>query len=76
MSKSAIKINKYTGDVRSHIFQITTAPKASAFVTVEKEGNKLMYAAGLVTLEFACLGCHLGKDVNWASMNASKIHMQ
>ena len=76
MSKSAININKYTGDVRSHIFQITTDPKTSAFVTVENDGNKLMYASGLVTLEFACLGCHLGRDVNWASMNASKIHMQ
>ena len=74
MSKSAIKVNKYTGDVRSHIFQISTDPKASAFTTVEKEGENLIYAEGLVTLEFACLGCHLGRDVQWAAKNAKKIH--
>ena len=74
MSKSAIKVNKYTGDVRSHIFRITTDPKASAFATVEKDGKKSTYADGFVTLEFACLGCHLGRDVKWASKNAKKIH--
>jgi hypothetical protein len=74
MSKSAIKVNKYTGDVRSHIFKITTVPSAKAFKTVEEKGKKKTYADGLVTLEFACLGCHLGRNVEWASQNASKIH--
>ena len=74
MSKSAIKVNKYTGDVRSHIFKIDTNPKAKAFATVEKKGKKSKYAAGIVTLEYACLGCHLGRDVNWAAENAKKIH--
>ena len=74
MSKSAIKVNKYTGDVRSHIFKITTDPSAQAFKTVEKDGKKSTYADGLVTLEFACLGCHLGRDVQWAAKNATKIH--
>ncbi len=74
MSKSAIKVNKYTGDVRSHIFRISTDPEASAFATTEKGGKKQTYAAGLVTLEFACLGCHMSRDVNWASVEAKKIH--
>jgi hypothetical protein len=74
MSKSAIEVNKYTGDVRSHIFKISTNPRAGAFAITEKEGKKRKYAAGLVTLEFSCLGCHLGRDVNWASMEAKKIH--
>ena len=74
MSKSAIKVNKYTGDVRSHIFKITTAPSAKAFKTAEEKGKKKTYADGLVALEFACLGCHLGRNVEWASQNASKIH--
>ena len=74
MSKSAIKVNKYTGDVRSHIFKITTDPSTKAFKTVEEKGKKKTYADGLVTLEFACPGCHLGRNVEWASQNASKIH--
>ena len=74
MSKSAIKVNKYTGDVRSHIFKITTDPSTKAFKTVEEKGKKKTYADGLVTLEFACLGCHLGRNVEWASPNGSRIH--
>ena len=74
MSKSAITVNKYTGDVRSHIFKINTDPEASAFTTTEKEGKKKTYVAGPVTLEFSCLGCHLSKDVKWASKEARKIH--
>lgn len=74
MSKSAISVNKYTGDVRSHIFKISSDPKAKAFSTVEEKGKKSTYAGGLVTLEYACLGCHLGRDVNWAAGEAKNIH--
>lgn len=74
MSKSAISVNKYTGDVRSHIFRINTDPTANAFATTEKDGKKSTYATGVVTLEFSCLGCHLGRDVNWASKEAKNIH--
>ena len=74
MSKSAISVNKYTGDVKSHIFRISTEPEAAAFKTEKKDGKKSTYASGIVTLEFACLGCHLGRSVKWASMEATKIH--
>jgi hypothetical protein len=74
MSKSAIKVNKYTGDVRTHIFKISIDSKAAAFTTVEEGGKKKTYANGLVTLDFACLGCHLGRDIDWAAKNATKIH--
>lgn len=73
-SKSAIKKNKYVGDVRTHIFKINTDPKASMFATVEKDGKKSSYAKGFVTLDFACLGCHMSKEMKWAAKNAKKIH--
>ena len=74
VSKSAIKINKYTGDVRTHIFRINTDPNASMFATVEKDGKESSYAKGFVTLEYACLGCHLSKDKKWAAKEAKKVH--
>ena len=73
-SKSAIKVNDYTGDVRTHIFKINSDPNATMFATEEKNGKKSTYAKGFVTLKYACLGCHLSRDVKWASMEAKKIH--
>lgn len=73
-SKSAVTMNKYTGDMRTHIFKINTDPKADMFATVEKNGKKSSYAKGFVTLDFVCLGCHLSRDIDWAAKNAGKIH--
>jgi hypothetical protein len=74
ITKSAIEINKYTGDVRSHIFKINMDTKGEMFVTEEKDGKKLTYASSSVTLDFACLGCHLSRDIDWAAKNARNIH--
>ena len=73
-TKSAVAMNKYTGDMRTHIFKINTDPKANMFATKEKKGKKSSYAKGFVTLDFVCLGCHQSRDVNWAAKNAGKIH--
>jgi len=75
-TKSAItsKTHKYTGDVRTHIFKINSDPNANMFATEEKNGKKSTYAKGFVTLEYACLGCHSGRDVQWASKAAKKMH--
>lgn len=73
-TKSAIKENKYTGDVRTHIFKINSDPKASMYGTKEKDGKKSSFAKGFVTLDFVCLGCHLGRDINWAAEHAKSIH--
>lgn len=73
-SKSAIKTNKYAGDVRTHIFRINTDPKSNMFETVEKEGKKSSYAKGFVTLDFVCLGCHQGRDAEWAAKYAANSH--
>nr|MBF0222494.1 hypothetical protein [Desulfobulbaceae bacterium] len=71
-TKSAIKINKFTGDVRTHIFKINTDPKASMFETVVKDGKESTFAKPFVTLDYVCLGCHIGRDINWAADNHNK----
>lgn len=73
-TKTAIEVNKYTGDVRSHIFRINTDPAADMFVTTEEKGKKVTVAKGFVTLDYACLGCHLSRDRQWAGKHARDIH--
>ncbi len=73
-TKSAIKENKYTGDVRTHIFTINSDPAANMYETVEKSGKKSTTAKGFVTLDYVCLGCHQSKDINWAAKNIKNIH--
>jgi hypothetical protein len=74
ISKSAITVNSYTGDVRTHIFRINTNPDADMFKTIEEKGKKSTFAKGFVTLDYVCLGCHGSRDIKWASKNAKKFH--
>jgi hypothetical protein len=74
VSKSAIKVSSYIGDVRTHIFKINTDPEANMFETVEEKGKKSTLAKGFVTLDYACLGCHGSRDKKWAAKNAKNIH--
>lgn len=68
-SKSATKMGKYEGDVRTHIFRIATDAGTKMFT----EDGK--YVAGdSVTLDFVCLHCHQNKDVEWAAKYAKGIH--
>jgi len=73
-TKSAIAPTSYTGDVRTHIFTITTDPNATMFTEVEKKGKKVAIAKNMVTLEYACLGCHGARDKAWASTHAKNFH--
>lgn len=73
-SKSAIKVASYTGDVRTHIFKINTDKDADMFKTVEDKGKKSTFAKGFITVEYACLSCHAGRDKAWAAKNAKSIH--
>lgn len=73
-SKSAIAVNKYKGDVRSHIFKINVDPKAEMFEKVVKDGKAKYFAQGFVTLEYTCLACHLSRDKEWAAKNAKDFH--
>ncbi len=73
-TKSAVKLNKFSGDVRTHIIKINIDPAASMFETVVKGGKKTSFAKPFITLDFACLGCHLGRDKIWAASNAKDFH--
>jgi hypothetical protein len=73
-SKSAIKTGEFAGDVRTHIFKISTDPKASLFYTEEKDGKKNTYASGALTLDYVCLNCHQSRDKNWAAKYAKGFH--
>ncbi len=73
-SKSAISVASYTGDVRTHIFKINTDADANMIKTVEKDGKKTTFAQGFVSLDYACLACHQGRDKKWASKKAPKVH--
>lgn len=68
-SKSATKMGKYEGDVRTHIFNINTDANAKMFTDDGK-----FVAGDSVTLDFVCLHCHQNKDLKWAASYAKKIH--
>lgn len=76
-SKSAVGMqagNGWRGDVKTHIMNINTAAvtKDAMFdgSSVALDANGL----AAVTLDFVCLRCHTGEDVDWASSYASGIH--
>ena len=74
VTKSAIKLNSYTADVRTHIFKINTDPNADMFRVVEEKGKKSTFAKGFVTVDFVCLGCHGSRDKAWAAQYSKEIH--
>ena len=59
---------KFEGDVRSHLFAINTDPEAKMFTADGK------YAQGYLTVEYACLNCHVGQSKEWALKYAKDIH--
>jgi len=69
---SAEKASEYVGDVRSHLFRINHDPKAE-FTYKAEDGKE--YASGYLTLDFACLSCHEGKDKAWAAQYAVDSHV-
>ncbi len=60
-SKSAIKLNEYVGDIRTHIFNINSDPVGKTDGMFNADGSLVvMDQAGqaAVTLDFACYSCH------------------
>ncbi len=53
-SKSAVNLNKYVGDVKTHIFKINTAADGEMF----NQDGTLANAENGVTLAYACYSCH------------------
>ena len=74
VSKSAISVASYVGDVRTHIMKLNTDPTASMFTTVEEKGKKSTFAKGFITLDYACLSCHGSRDRQWASKYGTGFH--
>lgn len=67
-SKSAVSTARWQGDVKTHLFKINTDPNAKMFTGDGK------LAKGYLTLEFACLKCHLDQDKAWAARYAKNAH--
>lgn len=67
-AKSAVALDTYVGDTRSHIFKINSDVNAEQFTADGSEANHYL------TLEFACLGCHTDEDRAWASQDAEDVH--
>jgi hypothetical protein len=74
VTKSAISLASYVGDVRTHIMKLNTDAKADMFETVENNGKKTTYAKGFITLDYACLSCHGSRDRQWAAKAAKGFH--
>ncbi len=66
--KSAVSSGKYVGDVKTHIFRVSTGPGDVMF----SEDGRL--ATGKLTVDFACLRCHADRDMDWARSRARGIH--
>lgn len=68
MTKSAISLKKWVGDVKTHMFKINLNAGAKPFTSDGAEAN------GYVTSEFACLVCHYDRDKTWAAGYKGVIH--
>ncbi|MBP2030804.1 hypothetical protein J2755_001752 [Methanohalophilus levihalophilus] len=63
--KSAVNTSPYLADVSSHLFRINSSENAEFTYLDQKDGNE--YANPYITLEYACLSCHVDKDKEWAA---------
>lgn len=74
---SAVKQNNNRGDQASHMWKINTNPvnKFQGMFTTDSLAVKIPADSVVAhTLDFACLGCHTTRDLNWASNYAKGIH--
>jgi len=70
MTKSAVALGTYKGDVATHMWKINASATAEPF---SPDGT---VASGFLTTEFSCLrsGCHSDKDKVWAEDEHEEIH--
>ncbi|MEN8144271.1 MAG: multiheme c-type cytochrome [Gemmatimonadota bacterium] len=68
--KSAIAVDTYVGDIRTHLWTINSDSLANQFI----QGGA--FSSDFVTVEYACLGCHTDAEdtKEWASANALDVH--
>ncbi len=62
------------GDIRSHIHRINTDPTWNMFTDDGKFVRTDDWGRAYLSLDRACLGCHVLKDKGWAARNAVRIH--
>lgn len=68
MSKSAVSLRKWVGDVKTHLFKINLNTSAQSF---NADGSQ---AIGHVTSEYSCLVCHYDRDKAWAATYKGVVH--
>ncbi len=70
MTKSAVALGTYKGDVATHMWKINASATAEPFTLDGTAAN------GYLTTEFSCLrsGCHSDKDKVWAEDEHEEIH--
>ena len=70
MTKSAVSLGKFKGDVATHLWRIKTSWLAEPFTKDGKAAN------GYLTTEYSCLrsGCHTGRNKVWAEQRVEEIH--
>jgi len=64
-SKSAIAVNLYQGDIKTHIWNINTAAEGKTDGMFNGDGSLVLEdgeGMAAVTLDFACYGCHRDAD--------------
>jgi hypothetical protein len=81
MAKSATASNEFTGDVRGHLFRIMTEATAaednvyeengSLFWNVDDTVNLAGFNNAAITLDYACLGCHIEFDPDFSLEDAA-----
>jgi hypothetical protein len=70
MTKSAVALGEFKGDVATHLWRINPSRRAEPFT----EDGKA--ASGFLTTEFSCLrsGCHTDRNKLWADLQHERIH--
>ncbi len=62
------------GDLRTHIFRLTTDTTWNIFTDDGKWVRKDSLGNAYMTLDFACLTCHTDETMSWAAKNAEAVH--
>lgn len=62
------------GDIRTHIYRITTDPNWQLFTNDGKFVNQDSDGKAHITLDRSCLTCHTNKTLEWAQTNAERVH--
>ena len=77
-TKSAQVMGPFEGDVWTHLFNINTDADYDMFAdgggSVRLEEVNGRANEGALSLDFACLRCHAGQDIEWAEAYATNFH--